>query len=67
MQWEQAKQLLLEGKKVRRKAWHPGCYIFAGDDSRHILLAGLDRPSTNWQPYWQDIMDDVTDWEEFES
>lgn len=74
MDFETAKQLLLAGKRIRRKAWLAGIYIRSkksnippGDSllpgRNFILLGGLEGVSaTEWAPYLEDFFEN--DWEE---
>jgi len=65
-------KLLLKGKKIRRRAWVSGVYIYAIDyrlrlpDESFVSLGGLGgAPPTNWKPYIVDFSEN--DWEVVES
>jgi len=63
-------KLVLKGKKVRRKAWVVGVYIYVINDYRlcnqhnsFVSVGGLGGvPPTDWKPYIDDFS--KNDWEE---
>jgi hypothetical protein len=62
-------KLLLKGRKVRRKAWVAGVYIYADSfrlghpECSFVFVGGyLDLSPKNWTPYIVDFSEN--DWEE---
>lgn len=59
--FEAAMKWLRRGYAIRRRAWHPGSYIFrAAGDVFVVLPVQLHRTPQVWRPYPQDFL--AIDW-----
>jgi hypothetical protein len=67
MNFEEAKVLMLSGKRVRRRAWRRGASISYKEGDRFITLTvhfevlDKDDITKKWNPYVEDFLEN--DWE----
>jgi hypothetical protein len=71
MTWEEALELLANGRRIRRAGWRPTAGYLQRDNGdrfirlRHGLTSGILQEDKRWSPYFEDFNAD--DWVDLDS